>query len=139
MKYFALLLLAAAGCGTTAGARWDEVQGGGTMWVLLSMQGTPALAGAEVTLTFDVGRLYGQAVNRYSAQYERTEGEFRIDTVAATKKFLDEPPGAMAQEERYLKLLDDVDGWRLAGSWLELRRGETTVLVFRRRNPPESS
>ncbi|HEX5135450.1 MAG TPA: META domain-containing protein [Planctomycetota bacterium] len=131
----ALGLLAAAGCGATAGARWDEVQG--TVWVLLSMEGTPPLAGTETTLTLDVGRLYGQAVNRYSAQYERTEGAFQIDAIAATKKFLDDPPGAMAQEARYLKLLDEVDGWRMSGSWLELLRGETTVLVFRRRNPPE--
>jgi heat shock protein HslJ len=137
MKYALAILLAAAGCGTTAGARWDEVQGGGTMWVLLNMQGTPPIAGTEITLTFDVGRLYGQAVNRYSAQYERTEGTFQIDAIAATKKFLDDPPGAMAQEKRYLELLDEVDGWRMSGSWLELSYGESTVLVFRRRNAAE--
>lgn len=133
MRY-ALLLLAAAGCGSTAGERWDEVQG--AEWLLVAIERTPVLAGTRVSLTFDVGRLYGQAVNRYTAQYERTAGVFRIDAAAATKRFLDQPKGAMEQEARYLKLLGEADGWRLSGSRLELLRGGKTVLSFRRGGSP---
>jgi len=103
--------------------------------VSMERERTPVLAGTEISLTFDVGRLYGQAVNRYSAQYERTEGAIRIDTVAATKKFLDRPEGAMDQEARFLKLLAQADGWRASGSWLELRRGDEKILAFRPRTP----
>jgi heat shock protein HslJ len=129
----ALLLLLAAGCASTAGERWDDVQGAD--WVLLSLEKTPVLAGTEITLRFDVGRLYGEAVNRYSAQYEKTEGTLKIDTPAATRKFLDQPKGAMDQEALYLKLLAQADGWRVSGSWLELRRGAEKILLFRPRAP----
>jgi heat shock protein HslJ len=131
---YALLLLAAAGCGSTAGERWDEVQG--AEWLLVQIERKPVLDGAGISLTFDVGRLYGQAVNRYSAQYERTAGALRIDAAAATKRFLDKPPGAMDQEARYLKLLGEADGWRVSGSRLELLRGGKTVLAFRRGGSP---
>jgi heat shock protein HslJ len=132
MRRLALLPAAAAGCGSTAGERWDEVQG--VDWVLVNLEKTPVLAGTEISLTFDVGRLYGQAVNRYSAQYEKTEDALKIDVAGATKKFLDKPPGAMEQEARYLKLLAQADGWRIAGGWLELSRGGDRVLSFRRRD-----
>ncbi len=134
MRCALILLLAVAGCSSTAGERWDEVQG--VEWLLAQIERKPALAGTGISLTFDVGRLYGEAVNRYSAQYERTEGALRIDAAAATKKFLDKPPGAMEQEARYLKLLGEADGWRVSGSMLELLRGGKTVLSFRRGGSP---
>jgi len=131
----ALLLLAAAGCVMSTSTRWDGIQG--SEWTLAMMEGTPVLDGTEVSLTFDVGRLYGKAVNRYSAQYERTDEALKIDTVAATKKFVDRPPGAMDQEQRYLKLLGEADGWGLSSTRLELKRGGTVILVFHPRQPKE--
>lgn len=125
------LLLLAAGCSTTSAERWEKVQG--EDWLLLRIEGSPALAGAEVSLTFGVGRLYGQAVNRYAAPYVRTEDALKIESIGATRKFLDSPPGAMDQEGRYLKLLGEADGWKLGGGWLELQRGGKTVLAFKLR------
>ncbi len=129
MRPFFLLVLGLAACGTTAGERWDEVQGAD--WLLWRIGGAPALAGADVSLTFGVGRLYGEAVNRYGGPYVRTEDKLKIESIGATRKFLDKPPGAMEQEARYLKLLEQVDGWKIGGGWLDLTRGGTTVLAFK--------
>jgi len=125
------LLLLVAGCGTTAAERWDEVQG--EDWLLHRIEGSPALAGAEVSLTFGTGRLYGRAVNRYAAPYVRTDDALKIEAIGATRKSLDKPPGVMDQEARYLKLLEQADGWKFGGGWLELRRGGTTILAFKLR------
>ncbi len=126
-----LLLLLVAGCSTTAGERWDEVQG--EDWLLHRIEGSPVLAGTEVSLTFGTGRLYGRAVNRYAGPYVRTDDALKIESIGATRKFLDNPPGAMDQETRYLKLLEQADGWKFGGGWLELRRGGTTILAFKLR------
>lgn len=124
-----VLLLAACGS-TTVGFRWDEVQG--VEWILVTIGQAPVLPGTEISLKFDVGRLYGQAVNRYGAQYERTEETLQIDTVASTKRFLDEPPGAMEQEKHYLEALGSVDGWQFASGWLRLTHEGQVLLSFKR-------
>jgi heat shock protein HslJ len=125
-----LLLLLVAGCGSsTPGERWDEVQG--AEWILWKIDGKPALAGAEVSLTFATGRLYGEAVNRYGANYSREEEALTIEPVGATKKHRDEPPGAMAQEARYLDLLAKADAWEYGSGWLNLKHGDSTVLAFK--------
>ncbi len=124
-----VFLLFIAACGSTAGERWDEVQGAD--WLLWRIEGAPALAGADVSLTFGVGRLYGEAVNRYGGPYVRTEDSLKIESIGATRKFLDKPPGAMEQEGRYLRLLEQADGWKLRGGWLDLTHGGTTILAFK--------
>lgn len=127
-----LLLPLLAACGSmTPGERWDEVQG--VEWILWKVEGKPALPGAEVSLTFATGRLYGQAVNRYGANYSREEETLKIEPVGATKKHMDQPPGAMAQEARYLELLAQADAWEYGGGWLSLRQGERTTLSFKRK------
>lgn len=132
-----LLLLLVAGCSTTAVERWDEVQG--EEWVLYRIEDSPVIAGTEISLTFGTGRLYGRGVNRYAAPYVRTDEVLKIEPAGATRKFLDEPPGAMAQEARYLELLAQVDGWKLGGGWLELQRGPTTLLAFKLRGSTSRS
>lgn len=125
------LLLLLAGCSMTAGERWDKVQN--IEWVLRQIEDAPPLAGAEVSLTFGVGRLYGRAANRYNARYTRTEQTLKIDGVAATKMYSSASPAAAEQETRYLKLLEQVDGYEFTGDRLELRRGSATILSFRPR------
>ena len=44
--------------------------------------------------------------------------------------FLDDPPGLMDQESRYLALLESVETFRLAGERLELLADGETVLRF---------
>ena len=132
MRLASLLLLTA--CGTTAGERWEGVQG--AEWVLARIEGGSVLSDANVSLTFGVGRLYGEAVNRYGGPYVRTEDSLNIESIGATRKFLDKPPGAMEQEARYLKLLEQADGWRIRGDYLDLSSGGRTILAFKRKVAP---
>ena len=130
-----LLLLLVAGCGSaTPGERWDNVQG--AEWLLSKIEGKPALEGAQVSLTFATGRLYGQAVNRYGANYSRAEEVLTIEPVGATKKHIDNPPGAMAQEARYLDLLGKADGWEFKGGLLNLTQAGRTTLSFKLPSSP---
>jgi heat shock protein HslJ len=130
MRLLPLLLVAA--CGSSAsGERWDEVQG--AEWILWKIEGKPALEGAEISLTFATGRLYGEAVNRYGAGYSRAEDALTIEAVGATKKHIDRPAGAMDQEARYLKLLGQADGWSLGSGWLVLSEGGRQTLWFKRK------
>lgn len=130
MRFLPLLLVAACGS-VPVSERWDEIQG--AEWILLKIEGKPALAGAEISLTFTTGRLYGAAVNRYGANYSRADEKLTIEAVGATKKHVDKPPGAMEQEARYLKLLPQADSWRLGSGWLELMRGDDAILSYKRR------
>jgi len=132
----ALILIVLAGCATTLEERWEQIQGG--EWLLAAIEGQPPLAGTEVTLTFAVGRLYGQAVNRYGAGYEREEDGLTLEAVHATRMHRDDPPGAMAQEERYLALLGEVDGWRWLHGRFELLRAGEPVLVFKQRSETDA-
>jgi heat shock protein HslJ len=132
---FLLGLLAA--CGSTAGERWERIQG--AEWSLSRIESTPALDGAQVSLTFGVGRLYGEAVNRYGGPYVRTEDTLKIESIGATRKFLDKPPGAMEQEARYLKLLEQADGFKVRGDYLDLSSGGRTILEFKRKLPTPPS
>jgi len=128
----ALLLVVLAGCASTLEKRWERIQGG--EWVLILIDGQPPLEGTDVSITFGVERLYGEAINRYAGDYHREEGEITIQPVHATKLHRDDPPGAMEQEARYLQRLSEVDGWRTVHGRLELSRAGTPVLVFKQRS-----
>jgi heat shock protein HslJ len=129
----AILLPLLAACGSqTSADRWDEVQGDD--WILWKIEDRPALPGAEISLTFATGRLYGEAVNRYGAAYTRTDDALKIEAVGATKKHVDDPPGAMDQEARYLKLLGEADAWTYGHGWLMLKSGDRITLGFKRRS-----
>jgi heat shock protein HslJ len=130
MRFVPLLLVAACGS-PTSGERWDQVLG--AEWVLWKIEDKPVLEGAGISLTFGTGRLYGQAVNRYGAAYNRTDDALTIQAVGATKKHIDNPPGAMDQEARYLKLLGEADGWTHGHGWLMLKSAGRTTLSFKRR------
>jgi heat shock protein HslJ len=125
----ALLLGAAitASCATPT-ARWNDVLG--AEWVLVRIEGEPPLPGTDVALTFGPGRLYGRAASRYGATYARDEGSLDIGLVASTPVPFAATPAAAEQESRYLRLLDEVDGWRIAHGRLELLRGGAPVLAF---------
>jgi heat shock protein HslJ len=132
----AALLLALAGCGTTVAERWDEVLGG--EWILARIEGSDPLPGTEIWLTFATGRLYGRAANRYGAGFSRKEEAIEIGPIGSTRMHAPAPAGAMEQEERYLRLLAQIDGWDVSGERLDLLRGGTAILSFRRRSATPS-
>ncbi len=133
MRAAAVLLLLAA-CGPTRYAeRWNAAMG--HEWKLQSLEGRPALEGTAFTLTLaGEGKLYGLAVNHYSARYTQDGPAFQAGKIGATRRHLDTPAGAMEQEARFFRLLASADGWALKGARdvLELSREGRIVLTFRR-------
>ena len=101
-------------------------------WRLASIDGEAVLAGTAPDLTLgEENRAGGDAgTNRWFAPYRLAGMGLAFGTAGATMMFNDEPPGRMAQEQRYLQLLGKVDGWRLTVGRLRLLAGEATVLVF---------
>jgi heat shock protein HslJ len=85
----------------------------GTRWTLLALDGQPALAGAEVTLSIQDGQVSGSGgCNSYSASFSLGEDNpfvMTIGPLAATDKSCPEPAGS--QESAYLAALDDVARW----------------------------
>jgi heat shock protein HslJ len=133
---FAPLLVVAA-CSMTAAERWDSIQG--EEWLLTTIDGAPILAGTEVSLTFTTGRLYGRAVNRYAGPYVRADEELKIESIGATRIFLDKPTGAMDQEGRYLKLLEQAERWEISGGRLDLKHKDKSILAFKLRSSTAKS
>ena len=101
-------------------------------WRLASLDGEAVLAGTAPDLTLgEDDRAGGDAgTNRWFAPYRLAGMGLAFGTAGTTMMYNDEPPGRMAQEQRYLQLLGKVDGWRLADGRLRLLVGEATVLVF---------
>lgn len=134
MARLLLLVPLLAACKTaTPNEQWDRLIG--REWILKSMEGQPVLEGTAFSLTFGGSeKLYGLAINHYNAPFTRTARGLEIGSVSATRKFLDQPRGAMAQESRYFELLGQAQAWRLRGDYdvLELLRDGKVLLYFER-------
>jgi heat shock protein HslJ len=86
----------------------------GTNWTLLALdRDQPALAGAEVTLTFGDGQVSGSGgCNSYSGSFSLGDDNplvMSIDPLTATDKSCPEPAGS--QESAYLAALGSVARW----------------------------
>ena len=115
-------------------AAWREVVA--SEWRLVALEGSPPIAGVDVTLAFDgEGRMSGTTgANRYFASVERTgESGLVVGEAGSTRMFRGEPPGIMEQEGRYLAALARVRGYRVVEERLELLADGAPLLVFERR------
>jgi heat shock protein HslJ len=87
---------------------------------------------SEVTVAFDAGaRITGSAgCNAYFASYTLDSEGLRFGAPGATRRFCGEPSGLMDQEFRFLALLEQVAGMRLAGGTLRLLSDSGEPLVM---------
>jgi heat shock protein HslJ len=136
---FAALVLAVAsvGCasrpkGAQSGDAWSALSG--TSWRLLHLEAQDVLAGTIVMLSIDRdGSVSGKAQNRYMGTLTRRGAAgLTIGPLAVTRMHRDEPPGAMEQESRYLRLLESADSFEADQDALRLLSGSTVVLDFAR-------
>jgi heat shock protein HslJ len=133
------LLLLLTACSSDGAARAAAVEVEGRTWRLASIEGSPPLAGSEVTLVLEGDHASGDAgANRYTGTLVRhgaaSGGKLEPSPMAATRMFRDDPPGLMNQEVRYLDLLGRVDAWRVRAEdvpELVLIEHGKPVLVFR--------
>ena len=89
---------------------WDEIEG--RTWRVRSIDGRAVVPGSEIVLTFGADRVVsGSAQNQFRAGYEVDGTAISIEPAAVTRMFVDEPPGAMEQEGRFIVLLQEVAAW----------------------------
>lgn len=130
MMILAALLLAACAPGSPTGAA-DPT---GVEWKLVEINGKPALAGSNVTLTFEDGKGGGKGgCNSYGGSYRIQGGSLSFSDLFQTEMACMDPAGVMDQETEYLQTLGQAAGYQISGERLELKNaaGET-VLVFQK-------
>lgn len=116
---------------------WERVVQG--RWALTHLDGrTPLAHDTQPTepLTLELsndGRVAGFAgANRFFGSYESTPtGDLRFAALGSTRMFRDDPPGLMAQEQRYFELLGEIDAYRLQDDKLFLLSDGKKRLVYR--------
>jgi heat shock protein HslJ len=102
--------------------------------VLTSLNGKGPLAGTEITLSFEDGKVSGSAgCNTYFGAY-KVEGEDKLtfSDLANTEMACLEPEGIMEQETQYLGTLRGATGLRLSDGELQIFSAGGGVLVFSR-------
>ncbi len=114
----------------------------GTSWTLASLaeNGTmiPVLDGTTVTAIFNAGGNVGgnAGCNSYGAGYTVDGANLTIEPAIRTEMYCSEPPGIMAQEDRYLALLADAASYRIENDRLILADSEgADLLVFEKAIP----
>jgi heat shock protein HslJ len=103
----------------------------GPVWIAERIGDVPAIAGAEVTLTFDTeGRSGGKAgCNTYGAGYTQDGSKLAFEAPFSTRMFCS-PDALMAQERAYLDLLGRVTGYQTQGDKLQLNAADGKTIVF---------
>lgn len=88
------------------------------------------LVGTTLTFAYDGERVNGTAgCNNYFGPAS-LDSAVRIGPLATTLMMCHEPEGVMEQEQRFLRLLGEIDAVEANQDRLELRRGERAVVVL---------
>jgi heat shock protein HslJ len=142
----ALLLATTAGCAdyTTTGVPQADGEAApateslapaedplaGTSWALESSTAAD-LASFPINASFTDGLMAGQApVNTYTTSYEvQADDQIELGPVATTK--MAGEPAAMQAETEFLQLLEEVDGFVVSDTQLQLIAGDEAVLTFK--------
>lgn len=126
----ATLLVAMTAC---SGAKSD-LPLDGTTWKLASMAGIPSTAiGAEAdnfTLEFNAADtlVAGRTnCNRFFGKYELTGRKLEFENLGMTRMACPE----MEYEDLFVKMLDEVDSYRIEGSELTFFDDDKTLAVFK--------
>lgn len=111
--------LLAAGCASSGAMGGSADRAVGPTWQLVAL-GSDA-AGPEATITFgDDGRVFGTTgCNRYFGQYDLASGgALTLSQVGSTRMAC--PPAEMAQEQRFLDVLNRAERVEVTGDRLAL-------------------
>jgi heat shock protein HslJ len=104
----------------------------GTAWVLTSLNGSPALEGATVTLQFGAdGTASGtDGCNRYSTTFTEDGASLTFTPAAGTMMMCPEPEGVMEQASAFAAALAATTNFSVNQSQLALLAGNQIVATF---------
>lgn len=118
-------------CAPSGDGQGDPVQLDGTNWVLLTLDGQPALPGTVIIAAFSEGQIAGHSgCNSYFGAYTLDGSRIGFDAIGMTEMACLEPEGAMTQETAYLEILQAVTEVQLTDGQLTMWTASDEVLVF---------
>lgn len=124
-----LTVFVLVGCQGSRGPGADPLDG--TSWLVVSLQDKTSLAGVEMTVVFDAGKMHGfSGCNQFGGSYKVTGDRIRVGELESTLMACLAPEGAMDQEQEFLKLLSTSDSYRLTDGDLRLLHSGRVVLAF---------
>lgn len=103
----------------------------GTRWDLVAYRKTRPIAGRDLTVRFNDGRIWGEAgCNRYEGSYSVQGDSIRIWKIAAEEAECEAPEGILEQEEYYLRFLSDARTYAFVGDQLRIQRWDREQLTY---------
>lgn len=102
----------------------------GTSWTLTSIDNTPPLGNASVTVEFTGGKIGGSSgCNSYGGSYKVSGQKISTDSIAMTLMACMDP-GVMEQEQAFLEYLQDAQTFKLDEGQLQIFRSDGKSLSF---------
>ena len=125
-----IVVLGLAACGSSAEDEGgDNIDPSGREWVLVELDGEPALADVVVDLTVADGQVSGNAgCNRYTGTADVEESSLTVGSEIASTMMAC-PDEIMAQETAYLTALASVTGYTATEDELQLTTDDGTVVA----------
>ena len=103
----------------------------GTRWDLVAYRKTRPIAGWDLTVRFDSGRIWGEAgCNRFEGSYSVQGDSITVSNITAKDVECEEPEGIMEQEEYYLRFLSDARTYKFVGGQLRIQRWDREQLTY---------
>jgi heat shock protein HslJ len=103
----------------------------GTRWELVAYRKTRPIAGRDLTVRFNSGRISGEAgCNRFEGCYSVQGDSITVSNITAKDAECEEPEGIMEQEEYYLRFLSDARTYKFVGGQLRIQRWDREQLTY---------
>jgi heat shock protein HslJ len=103
----------------------------GTRWDLVAYRKTRPIAGRDLTVRFEGGRIRGEAgCNRFEGSYSVQGDSITVSDITGEDAECEEPEGIMEQEEYYLQFLSDARTYAFVGDQLRIQRWDREQLTY---------
>src|SRR5215471_10474506 len=107
----------------------------GVQWTLTELQGKPVVVPPDglapnLTLNADKKKVTGFAgINRFFGGYKLDGDKLSFGMLGSTR--MAGPPEAMEAETAFLKMLGEVNGWKIADNTLQLLHDDKVIAQFK--------
>ncbi len=101
----------------------------GSDWVLTGLNGEPPLSESQPTISFESGEINGSTgCNQYFGEYDSSENHLDISDLGWTEMACLSPEGVMAQEQQFMKSLQETNQYQINGDQLTLINPSSSLL-----------
>lgn len=112
------ILVLISSCGPLFGQ--DDLLSG-SAWVLTNLNGDPPLRESQPTISFESGDVNGSTgCNRFFGSYDASNNNLEFSGLGWTEMACLSPEGVMAQEQQFMKFLQETNQYQINGDQLTL-------------------